>query len=144
MGMELARTLPKELQSSVPREYFAVIDLMLDGLNYTEIAAALSKGDPKVAKRWRTRIRRMVREPLFLAEVQLALKGEEVLALPAAVRALAKRAERGRVDAVKLLFESTGFYNPRSVVDHNHSGEINVNLNMGGRPEPIVDAEVVE
>jgi hypothetical protein len=72
------------------------------------------------------------------------MKAETALALPGVTRALVRRAQRGRVDAIKLLFELTGFYNPRSIVDHNHSGEININLTMGGRPEPVVDAEVVE
>lgn len=78
--------------------------------------------------------------------------------LPAMGEALAKRAKRGRVDAIRLALEVTGVHNPR--VRHEHSGDISISLKM---PRPaevsnqtageaaqaleegnVVDAEVVE
>jgi hypothetical protein len=55
----------------------------------------------------------------------------------------------GKPDAVKLVFEATGFYSPR--VQHEHSGDINIKLQIP-RPageieasaEDVTDADVVE
>lgn len=60
--------------------------------------------------------------------------------------ALIRRAAKGRPDAIKLAYEASGFHNPR--VKHDHSGEINIKLDMP-RPKQVesgevVDAEVVE
>jgi hypothetical protein len=76
-----------------------------------------------------------------------------ILNLPQATQALARRAGRGRPDAIKLAYEVTGFHNPK--VQHEHSGDISISINSMSRPpktetttgqleEPIVDAEVVE
>jgi hypothetical protein len=92
------------------------------------------------------------------AEIQKALaeegKGVLIEATPATARAVVKRSLRGRTDAAKLVFEASGFHNPR--VQHEHSGDIKVTLAIP-RPEskeigpgkeedgqPVVDAEVVE
>ena len=122
-----------------------VLAYLVEGKPHTVIANKIARGDPQVAKRWRRRMRDwMAHDILFQQAFATLMKAETALALPGVTRALVRRAQRGRVDAIKLLFELTGFYNPRSIVDHNHSGEININLTMGGRPEPVVDAEVVE
>lgn len=70
-----------------------------------------------------------------------------MVGLPKASEALAARAGRGRPDAIKLMYEASGFHNPR--VQHEHSGEIKVKLEM---PRPkfdadaghVVDADVVD
>jgi len=67
-----------------------------------------------------------------------------------AVAGLNRRAARGRVDAVKLLFESSKFHSPK--MQHEHSGEVHIKLDLPrptpvlneGEGEEIVDAEVVD
>lgn len=64
--------------------------------------------------------------------------------LPKMTEALARRGKRGRVDAIKLAMEATGFHNPR--IQHEHSGEVKITLNVP-RPSPVedvTDADVVE
>jgi hypothetical protein len=86
----------------------------------------------------------------------LAARGQMILALPGITEALIKRAQRGRPDAIKLIFEASGFHNPK--MQHEHSGEVDLRIVQVPRPapvdntpnarpqidEPIVDAEVVE
>ena len=76
----------------------------------------------------------------FHAMVSAAAHGEMVEGLIPATQALGKRAARGRPDAIKLLFEASGFHNPR--VKHEHSGDINIHLDMP-RPERVVDEDQV-
>lgn len=69
--------------------------------------------------------------------------------LPEASAALARRAGRGNVPAIKLVYEATGLHNPR--VQHEHSGDITIHMDI---PRPtftqdvdstaVEDAEVVE
>ncbi len=75
-------------------------------------------------------------------EIALEARGQMVLGLPDATQALVRRASRGRMDAIKTLYEATGFHNPK--VQHEHSGEIKIKVEGVKRPEPVVDAEVVE
>lgn len=89
----------------------------------------------------------MVRhDPRLVQEVASMAQGEMTVALGPAVVALGSRARKGRPDAIKLLFEATGFHNPR--VKHEHSGDIKISLSM---PRPkfdadatVADAEVVD
>lgn len=85
-------------------------------------------------------------------------KGVLIGAVPNTSRAVTKRASRGRVDAAKLVFEASGFHNPR--VQHEHSGDIKVTIDIprpervderpgnssaeGPAEEIVVDADVVE
>jgi hypothetical protein len=134
---------PESLQLSPIQEL--ILEQLSYGKHPYQVAAALGKGDPKKTTRWRRKIKRWLSSDLAF---QQAIAGEvqliEVMDLIPAAQALGKRARRGRTDAIKLLFEVTGHHNPKSQVDHNHSGSIDINLKMGGRPEPIVEAEVVE
>lgn len=51
--------------------------------------------------------------------------------------AVGRRGRRGRIDAAKLIYETTGFHNPK--VKHEHSGDINIKIDM---PRPkFHDAE---
>lgn len=132
-----------------------VLGLLADGHKHTAIATKLAKGDPKKAKVWRATIRRwMYSDALFQQGVANAARAEAGLSLVPVTKAVVKRAERGRIDAAKLLYESSGYHNPR--VQHEHSGDIKISLDMP-RPErkeldgpgkedgeQIVDAEVVE
>jgi hypothetical protein len=69
-----------------------------------------------------------------------------MVGLVPATHALAGRAARGRPDAIKVLFEASGFHNPR--VRHEHSGEIKIKLDMPrpafGSDDEVVDADVVD
>lgn len=131
-------------------------DLLAEGVPYTKIALKLAKGDKKKAKMWRAKIRRWAATDARIQElIGHDTKGAMILALPSVGNAVVKRAQRGRVDAAKLVFESTGYHNPR--VQHEHSGDIKISLSVPrpAAPEPvespgkelegpIVDAEVVE
>jgi hypothetical protein len=71
-----------------------------------------------------------------------------MVGLGPATRALVGRGARGRVDAIKLIYEASGFHNPR--VQHEHSGEINIKLDVprpsyeDTRSEEVTDADVVD
>lgn len=141
--MELARLPSESYQLSRAQEL--VLEQLGYGRHPYEVAAKIGNGDPKVTRRWRLKIKRWLKDdPAFQQALGLEVNMVHMMDVLPAAHALGKRAKRGRVDAIKLLYETTGVYNPRSQVDHNHSGEININLTMGGRPEPVVDAEVVE
>jgi hypothetical protein len=117
----------------------------MDGYQPDRIARALSKGNPNHHRRYLREIYALAgRDDAYAAVQMMIVRGQVASELPAITEALIKRAKRGRTDAAKLLLEMTGIYNPKSTVDHNHSGAIDINLKMGGRPEPIVEAEVVE
>lgn len=75
-------------------------------------------------------------------------KGEMMMGLIPATEALTRRAAKGRPDAIKLLYEASGFHNPR--VKHEHSGDIKITLESVPRPtfqsddDDVVDADVVD
>src|SRR3982751_3620137 len=142
--MELARAPQAQLQelSTAQRK---VLDAIADGAEPADIARKLAKGDKVKAREWRHRIRYWMRENQTFRD-HLGLDGRiEAMGMTGmAVHALGRRAQRGRVDAIRLAFEVSGFHNPKVQHNHEHSGTIDINLKMGGRPEPVVDAEVVE
>jgi transposase-like protein len=142
--MELAR-LPPEPQRELTKPQEAVLEALTDGMTVRTVAEKIGGDDMAKRKLWRRRIRYWMKEdPLFRAHLGLAAAGESMLATPAMVQAQIKRAMRGRTDAARLMFEVSGFHNPKVQHNHEHSGTIDINLKMGGRPEPVVDAEVVE
>jgi len=109
-----------------------------------EIARKLYPEDRKGRLRTYMRIRRLNDPPervsrRVMEDVKIAM----LVGLGPATRALTARAGRGRVDAVKLLYEASGFHNPK--IKHEHSGEIRVKVSAP-RPqfEDITDADVVE
>ena len=141
--MEVARLPPATPELSKAQE------LVLERLSYGEhpydVAAKLGKGDSRKTIQWRRKIKRWLRDDVaFQQALGLEVKMANYMDLLPSAIAHGKRAKRGRIDAIKLLYEVTGYHNPRSTVAHEHSGEINIRLHTGGRPEPIVDADVVE
>jgi hypothetical protein len=66
-------------------------------------------------------------------------KGVLTAGLVSASHGLVNRAASGRPDGIKLLYEATGFHNPK--VQHEHSGDIKVTLNI---PRPGEDADTQE
>jgi hypothetical protein len=122
---------------------------LASGFPKKKVVEALSKGDPAKAKHWRKKLQRWSVDARFQVMVQQAVHGELIMATGQITQALIRRAQRGRVDAIKLCFEMSGMWTPSSKVDHKHSGEIKVTLTSVPRPprqeeEPVVDAEVVE
>jgi len=87
----------------------------------------------------------IITDPRIKASVVADAQLEIMLAMPMAARALGRKAGRGYENAIKLLFEASGFHNPR--VRHEHSGDIKITLDIP-RPnfeaETVPDAEVVE
>lgn len=135
------------------------VALLMAGYTEQEIACKL---DPRKGRKYR-RIRGEVRwtarnSPEFLEWQEAQAGGAMVIALPKVGEALIRRANRGRIDAAKLILEMTGVHNPK--VKHEHSGDISISLNMPRPPvvendivgapalaspeEAIVDADVVE
>ncbi len=134
--------------------------MLIEGHSVADIAKAQYPGEDEVSKRKRKNmrgyIRRLAHDVVFQDAMGAAAKVESILGLGPAAHALNKKAAAGRVDAIKLLFESSGYYNPR--VQHEHGGEIKITIRNAPRPEradeaylgvnhagdEIVDATVVE
>lgn len=120
--------------------------LLRKGWTTKEIAEKLASGNP----RRRRTIERQLRAILSLSEEQvqeigLSAKGVTYENLEEAMEALARRANKGNVPAIKLLAEISGFHNPR--VQHEHSGDIKITITEAPRPQPVedvIDAEVVD
>lgn len=127
--------------------------MVLDGMSSSEIALQMAPNDEVKRKRIRGLVRRMVALDEELQErFHIQAHGTLQEGIIPATEALARRAARGRPDAIKLLYEASGFHNPK--IQHEHSGEVKVSLSMMPRPEhvqnpaaleePVVDATVVE
>jgi hypothetical protein len=133
-----------------PRQRFRenIADLLAEGWTIGRIASKMHPNDRRLAKNLRKRIRDMsYTDPKFAMEVAGRAKGQMLLDLNGTAAAVGARAKRGRVDAAKLLMESTGFHNPR--IKHEHSGDIKLTLNIprpsfDGSAQDVTDAEVVE
>lgn len=145
----LPATIPQKTAFQVSDDHLELIaDYLHAGIKPSEIARRLAPDDPQKRAMWRRRIWSIVyhdnRIPVALAG---RAKVEMMLGLGPASRALVRRASAGRPDAIKLLFEASGFHNPR--VRHEHSGEVTIKVDMP-RPkftdeqEAVTDAEVVE
>lgn len=152
MGLPAQKT-----ESSVPEEkqrlYNAIISCLEKGMRPNQIAALIAgKGQANKARRnmWRVRIWKMLEaDPQLQAQIAARAQAEMALALVPSIKRLGKRAARlGKPAEIKLLAEMSGFHNPR--VKHEHSGDINVNLNIPRPekltvdPDEVVDAEVVD
>lgn len=140
--------LTKELDGDKLRAY--VVEAAKLGMKTSKMAKRLEPDDPVKRKALRAKLRKMARQDKRLhALIAQDANAEMALGLGPATQALARRAAKGRPDAVKLLFEASGFHNPR--VKHEHSGDININLNIP-RPKRLtvdpdddaVDADVVD
>ena len=87
----------------------------------------------RAVRRYRRRVRRAItRSPQFLEAQRAQAIAAMWESLPAVTDALIRRAERGRPDAIKLMWEAMGFHNPR--VQHEHSGDIEIRLTV---PRPV-------
>lgn len=142
--MQMASLPEKVDQSSKPEPtevHETIVDWLEQGKTLPELAKRLAKGDRRRANTLRRRFQRMVaNDPLLQMAIYSRAKAGLVTAVPGTVEAVRKRAQRGRMDAAKIVLEASGVHNPR--VQHEHSGEISVKLDM---PRPkFIEAEAVE
>lgn len=117
------------------------LSLLNKGFTAEQIACKI---DPAKGRRYRKvkgQVQRVAAEDQeFLAGKAGEFTGGLAMQLPQMGEALARRARRGRVDAIKLALEVTGVHNPR--VKHEHSGDITISMNSIPRP-PRADDETV-
>lgn len=132
------------------RFHLALVNAMEKGLTVPEIARKLAPDDSDKRRNYRRKIRRMLaHDPLLAQAIVMRAQSNLLMAVPGTTTAVAKRAQRGRMDAARTVLEATGVHNPR--VKHEHSGEVKIKLDM---PRPsfrsvdadgeIVDADVVD
>lgn len=127
----------------------AFLRTMLDTqiFDYRDVAKKLAKGNQRKAKQWRERWRTWMKQPDFQDMVGEMAMAELRGGIPGVVNALVRRASKGNVPAIKLALEASGFWSPRSQVEH--TGDIAITLRGLHRPEgvedeTIQDATVVE
>lgn len=157
MAGSLSRpTRQSELSPREDRWQEAVADALMAGHTAASIARKLAKGDTKKYHRIYNKVRKLAQyDARFQARMMAHAKGESIMGLGKQVKAVGRRAERGRVDAAKLLWAMNGFHNER--VDHRHSGEVKISVSIprpsatqdhvagpGKLEEGYVDADVVE
>lgn len=155
-GKALAKVVEPALKGAVTFTKIEddILWTMAEGRSPTMIAKTLRPGDKTGQATMRRRIYNMYKQPRMQDELAARLKLMTIMGLGPAVRALNRKAAAGRVDAIKVLFEASGFYNPR--IQHDHSGEIEITIRNAPRPErvkeeylgnhvieAIIDAEVV-
>jgi hypothetical protein len=151
----VASALPEPIQRSTPQVREEVVDELIwhlsEGRGAAQIARRIAPDDRKAQKRLRKRLRRIIaNDPRIEAGVREEAQSVLMAGLIPITRALIKRMKRtGRADGAKLIFEATGFHNPR--VKHEHSGEISVKIasmprpqDVEGEAEEVQDADVVE
>lgn len=143
--MVMARSPSREIEKAAleltPLQE-AFLNALADGRSPYALAKELAHGDKKKRKRLRAKFREMAHQPHIQEAAGLMAKGEAILGVLPATNALVRKASTGRVDAIKLLYESSGYHNTRT--DVNHSGDIQITLKGLPRPEPVVDVDSVE
>jgi hypothetical protein len=139
----MAHLPAKREESSLTPAQAKVAELLANGMTPAALARKLAKGDKKKAQRLRARFRYWVwHVPAFQQALMAQAKGEAALQATAAIPAVGRRAQRGRVDATKLLLEVSGMHNPK--VNHEHSGEVKITLATMPRPEPVETEDSVD
>lgn len=117
----------------------ALVEACAKGQSPYTVAKKIHPDDRVARQRLRRRIiRAMSRDPRIAQQIGEHAKAEMLVGLIPAAQKLASRATR-RTDATKLLFETTGFHNPR--VQHEHSGDIKVSLSM---PRPTFEQDAID
>lgn len=120
-------------------------DLVQRGHTLPRIARRLAPRDKRQQKYWRQRLTKAMNDPRMQILIHQDAHAQALAGLPRAIKGAVRRAEQGRMDAVKFIAEVSRFHSPR--IQHDHSGDITITIDMP-RPkrleEPIPDAEVVE
>lgn len=115
-------------------EPLQLVEHIASGKTIEEMAAQLYPDNLKARRAFTRRCYQRIgtdeKSQAFLAEAARAMM---MAAIPGVTMALIRRAMRGRPDAIKLLFEASGFHNPK--VDHRHTGDIQLRL-VTPRPSP--------
>lgn len=81
-------------------------------------------------------------QPVVQEILAANLQAELILNTGSHIKALNRTARNGRVDAIKLAFEASGFHNPRTEV--NHSGEVQITIKGLPRPAPVEDDTIAD
>lgn len=141
---------------------------LAEGIPHTKLAVKLATKEArkagrtddekyikKRAKHWRKYAYRLLKQVHIQEEIAARLKLMTMLGVGPAIKAVNRKAAAGRVDAIKLVFESSGFHNPR--IQHEHGGQVEITIRNAPRPErveeeyignrdldKVIDAQVVE
>lgn len=126
-----------------------VTALFYRGWSPSQVARHIYPDDPRLRKNLRKKLWRMIEsDPRIHNRIAQRAQAELAMGLGPATKRLTKRAARlGKPAEVKLVYEASGFHNPR--VQHEHSGDIKISLDMP-RParvvdeDDVIDAEVVD
>lgn len=137
----MANLLPEpvassDLPSPVNRKYHVIAAWCLERqIPFAVAAKKIAKGNRMRKNRIERKLHiALAYDPALQQMIAAQAKGIMMTSLTPATVALGQRAARGRPDATKLLYEASGFHNPR--VQHDHSGEIKVSLNLP-RPKSV-------
>lgn len=135
--------LKSESSTPVPSEEQLTVAMYLSmGWPVARIAKTIAPNNKARQKYWRSKIRRWAYDPTFEFAAARAARAEKVLGLGGASHALVRKARAGRVDAIKLLFESTGYFSPRT--EHEHTGDIQITIKTIDRPKPVEDVTITD
>lgn len=154
-GKSLTKVIPANEDNLVKfsPEEDNILWVLAEGRSPMQVAKQLAPDDKKKQSAIRRRTYRLFARVDMQDELAARLKLIQILGLGPAVKALNRKAAAGRVDAIKLAFESSGFHNPR--IQHEHGGEVTITIKNAPRPDrvveeyardnpTVVDAEVVE
>jgi hypothetical protein len=151
--------LPATTEADKPQELTRVDEIIFDALSRgvppDQVPRRLAKGNKVLYKKLRYRMKTMWSYDYIQYAVQERVRAMAMAGMVASMPALVRRAQRGRIDAIKFLGELSGVHNPK--VSHEHSGDVNLRFIAMPRPdqatvdqtqpqleEPVVDAEVVD
>lgn len=111
-----------------------LIERLAAGETIEQLAARLYPDNIKSRRAFTRRAyRRVALSEVAQQEIAQIAQAMMMGAIPGVTQALIRRALRGRPDAIKLLFEASGFHNPK--VDHRHSGDVKLTLVAMPRPQ---------
>lgn len=121
----------------------AYLSLLAKGFTAEQIACKLAEKGTRRYRKIKGQVLRVASEDEeYLASKASHFEGVLASQLPEMGEALARRARRGRVDAIKLALEVTGVHNPK--VKHEHTGGVDIRLVMTRPPrqenETLADA----
>ena len=113
-----------------------IATVLATGVDPLKLARRLAGKDEVAGRRWRMRIKAAMDNPHAQAILAKSAQADMWLNLLPITDAVIQRARRGRPDAIRMVWQATGFYNEK--VQHEHSGDVAITLKIA-RPEPVVD-----